>query len=275
MGIVLYSAGLSYTKVIAIIEMFLGRRFEDRITVWRDVQRVGEELRRRHFKVFKSGKSVRVGIDGGYFRVQGEKVCIMFAVDAKDSEMIYFDTKSEEEKVEIKEFVRELSKSMYLEGVITDDWENYKEEFERREIPHQVCLAHMKKNFKKQIRKLPDTVPKPFIETLTKLVEKPTPEGILILEEYVQNPYLYTGEEQMTQTRELFAQLYRKWQHYTQYYHDTNLPSTNNHTERAIGRSKFRGRTTKGFKSREGLLNFISVTQLFGEHNVKILQNFC
>lgn len=259
MGIVLYSAGLSYTKTVAMIEAFLGKKLEDAVTVWRDIQSLGEKLRRRHFRVFRNGETVVAGIDGGYFKVMGKELCILFGVDANDSSTILFDVKQEEKKEEIHEFVKEL----------------YKEEIEKRNLPHQVCLAHMKKNFKRQIRKLPDTVPKPFIEKLTSLVDNPTPEGILVLEEYVQNPYLYTGEEEMTKTRELFAALYRKWKHYTEYCHDPTIPRTNNHTERAIGRSKFRARTTKGLKTIEGLLNFIAITQIWGEHKFNLLTKFC
>lgn len=273
MGVVLYSAGLSYEKVIAMITLFLGKRLEDRVTIWRDIQTLGEKLRRRHFALFKKGESVVAGVDGGYFKVAGKEVCILFSVDARDSSTILFDTKSEE-KEDIKEFLKELEKVCIPEAVVTDDWENYKEPIERKQLPHQVCLAHMKKNFKRAIKKLPDTVPKPFIETLIHLVDNPTPEGILVLEEYVQNPYLYTGQEEMTQTRELFAALYRKWKHDTQYCHSPTTPSTNNHTERAIGRTKFRARTTKGLKTIQGLLNFIAVTQIFGEHKFNLLIKF-
>lgn len=142
MGVVLYSAGLSYTKVVAILHMFLGKRLEDSVTVWRDIQRLGEQLRRKHFSQFRRGESVVVGIDGGYFRVAGQELCILFSVDAKDSSTILFDTKREENKEEIKEFVRELTKRCFPEAIVTDDWELDKGEFEKRNIPHQVCLAH-------------------------------------------------------------------------------------------------------------------------------------
>lgn len=201
MGVVLYSAGLSYEKTVAIIEAFLGKSLENRVTVWPDIQRMGETLRRHHFGQLRRGESVVVGIDGGYFKVMGHEVCILFSVDSKDSSTILFDTKREENREEIKAFVRELQQSCYPEAIVTDDWELYKEEMERRNIAHQVCLAHMKKNFKRAIKNLPDTVPKPFVETLTSLVDNPTPEGILILGEYTGNPWLYYGTRELTQTR--------------------------------------------------------------------------
>ena len=161
------------------------------------------------------------------------------------------------------------------EAVVTDDWELYKEEIEVKRIPHQVCLAHMKKNFKKQIRKLPKEVPKYLTNTLTTLVDNPTQYGLLTLEALEDNKYLWSKLKGAVQTRELFAALLRKWKTYTEYCHNATIPKTNNHTERSIGRSKWRYRTTKGLKSKNGLLNFIAVTQIFGEHKFNLLKTYC
>jgi hypothetical protein len=37
-----------------------------------------------------------------------------------------------------------------IKGVVTDGLEVYKEPLEER-IPHQVCLAHMRKNFRRRL----------------------------------------------------------------------------------------------------------------------------
>lgn len=275
MGIILYTAGLSYSKTTMFLEAFLGRKLESAITVWRDIQYLGEKLRRNHFGIFKKGEPVVAGLDGGYFKVKGEEVCIMFSVDAQDGATIFFDTNNESKLLEVKQFIEELTRVCNLLGITTDDWELYKEPLEIKRIPHQVCLAHVKKNFKKHLRELPKTIPPRFTETVTTLIDNPTPQGLLVLEEIIKDPYLRLKNRDSTQIREMIASLLRKWKQYTEFIHNPYLPRTNNHTERAVGRTKIRYQTTRGLKSKEGLLNFIAVTQIFGEHKFQLLQDYC
>ena len=42
---------------------------------------------------------------------------------------------------------------------------------------------------------------------------------------------------------------------------EKGVPATNNVTERAIGRSKVRYKTIRGFKSEQGMLNLFALTQ--------------
>jgi hypothetical protein len=275
MGIILYTAGLSYTKIILFLEGFIGKNLESSVTVWRDIQSLGETLRRNHFGIFKKGERVVAGVDGGYFKVKGEKMCIMFSADAKDGATILFEAKNEDNVEEIKQFVSKLQKTCNLLGMTTDDWELYKEPLEVKRLPHQVCLAHVKKNFKKHIRELPKTIPVRFTETVTTLIDNPTPKGLLVLEEIIKDPYLRLKNPDSTQIREIIASLLRKWKQYTEFIHNPYLPETNNHTERAVGRSKIRYHQTRGLKSKEGLLNFIAVTQIFGEHKFQLLEDYC
>jgi hypothetical protein len=275
MGIILYTAGLSYAKVTLFLEAFLSRRLESEVTIWRDIQSLGNKLRRNHFGIFKKREHVVAGIDGGYFKVAGSEVCILFSVDARDNSTIMFEAKNEDKIPEIKQFIATLKRNCNLLGVTTDDWELYKEPLEIKRVPHQVCLAHVKKNFKRHLKQLPRTIPARFTETVTTLIDNPTPQGILVLEEIIKDPYLRLKNTDSTKIREIIASLLRKWKQYTEFIHNPYLPNTNNHTERAVGRSKIRYHQTRGLKSHEGLLNFIAVTQIFGEHKFQLLQGYC
>lgn len=275
MGIILYTAGLSYAKVTLFLEAFLGRKLETPVTIWRDIQNIGKNLRRKHFGIFKKGEHVVAGIDGGYFKVKGEDICILFSVDARDDSTILFEAKNEDKIFEIKQFISTLQRACNLLGITTDDWELYKEPLEIKRLPHQVCLAHVKKNFKKHIKQLPKTVPPRFTETVTTLIDNPIPQGLLVLEELIKDPYLRLKQKDSVQIREIIASLLRKWKQYTEFIHNPYLPNTNNHTERAVGRSKIRYHQTRGLKSKDGLLNFIAVTQIFGEHKFQLLQDCC
>ncbi|WP_176229847.1 hypothetical protein [Candidatus Hakubella thermalkaliphila] len=54
----------------------------------------------------------------------------------------------------------------------------------------------------------------------------------------------------------------RKWYLSVVHKKERSVPSDNNFTEVVIGRSKILGKTTRGYKSVEGLSNFTTPTQL-------------
>ena len=61
--------------------------------------------------------------------------------------------------------------------------------------------------------------------------------------------------------RALVVELCEKWRSLVCHKHVPGLPSTNNRTEQVIGRSKIRYKLVRGFKSMEGLLNGLWLTQ--------------
>jgi hypothetical protein len=63
--------------------------------------------------------------------------------------------------------------------------------------------------------------------------------------------------------------LTEKWRDLTTYERRRGVPKENNFTERGIGRTKIRYKTTRGMKSEEGLLNFVYVTQEIWKDNAK------
>ena len=56
-------------------------------------------------------------------------------------------------------------------------------------------------------------------------------------------------------------ELSNKWKSLTRYKRIAGLPETNNCTERVIGRSKVRYKTVRGYKSVDGMLNGLWLTQ--------------
>ena len=61
--------------------------------------------------------------------------------------------------------------------------------------------------------------------------------------------------------RRLVVELSDKWRSLTRHKWISGLPRTNNCTERVIGRSKVRYKTVRGYKSLEGMMNGLGLTQ--------------
>jgi hypothetical protein len=257
LGAILYLAGLSYERCEWFLAGLLGRKLMNMVTIWRDIQEIGRKSRKRGFP---KGISLVIGLDGTYFKVSGKKVATMFASEAKSGITIWFDVRDERDKAAIKKAINELSQLYQIEGAITDDWELYKEPLHEKKIPHQVCLAHMKKNFKRRLSKIKEGA-LDIKERLTKLIEAAELRWKDFYE-IAQDERLWLKEN--VKLREIIASLIRKWDYYTAYLKNPLLPTTNNVTERAILLSKVRYKTTRGLKSINGLGNFISATQLFG-----------
>ena len=61
--------------------------------------------------------------------------------------------------------------------------------------------------------------------------------------------------------RRLVVELSEKWRSLTCHLRVRRMPQTNNCTEQTIGRSKIRYRTVRGYKSEEGMMNGLGLTQ--------------
>ena len=61
--------------------------------------------------------------------------------------------------------------------------------------------------------------------------------------------------------RRLVVELCQKWRSLLCHRRAPGMPQTNNCTERAIGRSKIRYKTIRGYKSMKGMMNGLGLTQ--------------
>jgi transposase-like protein len=268
LGVILYLAGLSYEKCEWFLEGILGKKLVDMVTIWRDIQKLGKKLRRKNLS---PNVGLIVGIDGTYFKVKGEVVPTIFATNAKKGVTIWFDFRDERDKAEIKGMVEELTQLCKIEAVITDDWELYKELFEEKRLLHQVCLAHMRRNFRRRLSRIKKGA-LDIKEKLIELVKAPNLSWEALCE-IAKDERLWLKEN--VKLRMIIAALIRKWKYYTAYKRNVNLPLTNNITERAILPSKVRYKTTRGLKNISGLANFITMTQIFGRQGFGEIAESC
>lgn len=220
------------------------------VTVWRDAQLLGHRLRRRSLP----GRQVRVlGADETYVRVRGRTVCLGLVTDAATGETLGVDVLIEQDAVGFLRWLRRFVHPLGVEVLVTDDLSTYKPVVQGLKVQHQVCIAHVRKNVTKRLRKLPgqDAVK----ELVRELVRDFPPWGERALRELAKT---LRGN---VPWRRFLSDLAEKWPSLRRFVDNPTVPSTNNVTERAIGRSKVRYKTVRGFKSEDGMLNLFALTQ--------------
>jgi transposase-like protein len=279
LGVVLYAAGLSYEKSAGFLQGMCGRRLESFVSIWRDVQRIGEKLRRKKNHLFqKRGTSVVVGMDGTYVRVRGKEQPVLVATNMSDGTTITVSLGNEWQEKELHTFLIEVGKEIGIRnitGIVTDDLDMYKHLCEKRKILHQVCLAHLKKNLKQRLHKIQKTIPTEYIMQISSLFSPLSNTSGTTLAKLKKDPNLWQKEKDWVLYRGIVGDLVRDWPHYAAWLTDPTLPQTNNKTEQAIGRSKVRYKTTRGFKSQPAVLNFFTLTQIVGMHQFEKLASVC
>lgn len=279
LGVILYSAGLSYQKCSGFLNGMLGQEIESFVTIWRDVQAIGENLRRSHVPISRSkrGDKVVVGLDGTYVKLKGKTQPVLVATNQEEGTLITVELGDEWREKELKAFFKEVIKLLGLRnisGLTSDDLDTYKEVSLKYRKPHQVCLAHVKKNLTKRLNKLAKlkrTVPKEYIERLANILDPPEKDNNQILKDLLKDPKLWKkgkANKHWVTYRNIVTDLLRNWDNYIAYlaHPEANLATTNNRTEQSIGRSKIRYKLTRGFKSKMGVLNFFYLTQHTGMH---------
>lgn len=282
LGIILYSAGLSYEKCAGFLCGMLGKQVESFVTIWRDVQIIGDKLRRSKLPQVRDTKVV-VGLDGTYVRVKGQEQPVLVATKNNDGTIIGVNLANEWQEKQLRQFVKDVAKelgSRNITGLITDDLDTYKLVSERFKLTHQVCLGHVKKNLGKRLAKLKKKIPKVYIEKLASTLDPPSVDSDQTLKDLLRDDKLWKKgkyNKHWVAYRMIVGDLLRNWHNYTAYlkHPRDSLPTTNNRTEQAIGRSKIRYRLTRGFKSQEAVLNFFYLTQYTGMHQFDKIAAVC
>lgn len=279
LGVILYSAGLSYVKSAGFLSGMLGKDIESFVTIWRDVQLIGEKLRRSYLPQFRgrTPAKVVVGLDGTYVKVSGKTQPVIVATNQEDGTILSIDLGDEWKERELKAFFKSVVKLLGIKNIIgltSDDLDTYKILSLKYKKPHQACLAHVKKNLTKRLNKLAQfkqTVPKPYFEKLENILDPPEVGNDQILKDLLKDCKLWRKgkrNKHWVTLRNIITDLLRNWDNYIAYlkYPEANLVQTNNKTEQSIGRSKIRYKLTRGFKSKSGVLNFFYLTQYTGMH---------
>ena len=231
-----------------------------RMSVWRDVQQAGTSalggwLSRQR------GLVRLLGADETVLKVGGKQTVVGFVTDAESGRLLGMDVLVQRDS---EGFVRWLDRYVSrfgVESMVTDDLNTYKPVVERLGVDHQslprarhgVCVAHVRKWVWNRLREIEGWGwYRSRIWSL--MTELPWGGGreLLDIEPLVRRqPKLHR----------LVVELCEKWRSLTCHQRVRGMPQTNNCTERTIGRSKIRYRTVRGYKSEDGMMNGLGLTQ--------------
>lgn len=242
----LYLLGLSFRRVLLVLAL-MELPLVSFVTVWRDLQRWGQPLQRPHLR------AQVVGVDTTFLRIRGKSQGVLVAVDLGGKTVLVQAVGSPKDYHRAFAILRRLGTKV----VVTDDDMAFVEPLERLALARQGCLWHAARAVGRNLRKLSNSEREQWQEVITLLWESlkalpPHPPKALFHTQTLPLP---------PPLRWAVVYLLNLWNRLTLYQRHPGLPKTNNLTEQAIGRSKHRARTVRGFKSLAGALNFFAATQ--------------
>lgn len=242
----LYLLGLSFRGVAQVLALLEVPQVSF-VTVWRDLQRWGQPLRRSRLQ------AKIVGVDTTFVRVRGKSQGILLAVALGGKTLLVQAVGKPEDYARAFAILRRLG----AEVVVSDDDQHFVEPLERLALARQGCVWHAARAVGRNLRKLTQEERAEWQEVIALLWESlrtlpPRPPPALFQAQTLPLP---------DPLRWAVVYLLNLWNRLTLYQRHPGLPRTNNLSEQAIGRSKMRARTVRGFKSIAGAVNFFAATQ--------------
>jgi transposase-like protein len=272
----LYGFGLSCSAsahILTALEVPLSR-----MSVWRDAQLVGAKLRHNR----PTGLVPVLGVDETSVKVKGREVIVGMATDAQRERTVEWTLLTGTDAETIQAWLEPLVSAYGVEVLVTDEHASYGVVTDELALDHQLCLAHVRKALTRRARSIREQAEASWgaqsemlqlvtrqLARMTDLVRDLPATGAEELEQlhyqYVQAPKPGPGEQASVayRMRMLTLDLWDNWNRLGLYLKrpDLGLDGTNNVTERAIGKSKVRYKTMRGYTSLGGLANGLALTQ--------------
>lgn len=231
------------------------------MTSWRDVQAGAEKLRKE--KCWQPARVV--GVDGAWLEGKG----VMVAVDMGNREPLAIGVIDEKDMAAVARWLKRLKQEHNIGVIVTDDLAMYRGITDKLALGHQVCQFHVRRWIGRACWDLGQRLPEEWlwmIDRIKLIMEDLPPNGSKqLLELYKQLPgNLKRGREcaAVDELRHLLIRLCEKWDRYTTFFSDPEVPWTNSFTEQTIGQMKMRARTTRGYKIKDGMLNGLLVSSV-------------
>lgn len=247
------------------------------MTVWRDAQLAGRALR-----ATRPAGQVRVlGVDETGYRVGGGEVTVGFVTDGQSGMTLDVTVLGSSDSATFRQWLAPFVAHYGVDVVVSDEHPSYGVVAADLGLEHQLCLAHVRKAVANRCRSIRSQARDedwdgPAVTQLAAELERvrelvrtlPTGGGAeleALARRYRGVPGPGSGEQASAayRMRLLLVELWDQWAKLRLYRTrpELGLDGTNNGTERAIGKSKLRYRTMRGYKSLDGLQNGIALTQ--------------
>lgn len=245
-----WALGLSHRSVSNLLTA-LGSALS-RMSSWRDVQEAGVGAMRALSGGLRARVEV-VGADETVVKLKGEKAVVGFVMDAERGRLLGIDLLVERDRAGFTEWLSGYVDKFGVKAIVSDDLNTYKPVVEELGLEHQICLAHVRKNVRRRLKEIEGwDWHKARIWLLLRELPDDGGRELMRMERNVRED---------AELRRLVVKLSDKWRSLTRHKSARGLPETNNCTERVIGRSKIRYKTVRGYKSIEGMMNGLRLTQ--------------
>jgi len=248
----LWKIGASLRQTTGLLGIW--QRAVCHMTVWRDIQWAA--LRR------PAKSKVRViGLDGFYTKVKGKDKGLMLMLDMGDGQPVAIAEVAEDNPDKLLAWLMPLVQQYGVEVMVTDDLFSYPVVAHGLELKRQVCRFHALRWMMLTLKECATTLGEAWQDTIDEVrrIIRHLPENgphlLHLLWKRIVPP---KGErtpagDALAKLRLLVLKMAENWQQYALFLSEPGVPTTNNATERAIGRWRTRSKTTRGFKSLEGL----------------------
>jgi hypothetical protein len=225
------------------------------MTVWRDIQWAA--LRRA-----AKGKVRVAGLDGFYTKIKGKEKGLMVLLDMGDGQPVELGEVEEANPEKLLAWFLPLAEQYGVEVIVTDDLSSYPIVAHDLAIQRQVCRFHALRWMMLALKECESTLGEAWQDTIDEVrrIIRTLPENgphllHLLWKRIVPLAGPRTDEAlAVAKLRLLVLKMSENWQQYALFLAEQGVPTTNNATERAIGRWRTRSKTTRGFKSLLGLL---------------------
>jgi len=275
----MYGLGLSCSAASHLLGA-LGAKVA-KMSVWRDAQEAGEVLRKKR----PAGRVRLVGADETGYKVKGREVVVGFVVDGASGRTLGFEVLFEGGGRAFREWLEPYVKEYGVEVLVSDDNDSYSVAAAELGLDHQLCIAHVRKYVAKRSNSILEQAEKEDQEADSPERLADLERDLLrvrqLVEELPREPgeaelgrmhrrYLWARPPDPGQTasagsrmRMLTLELWNKWGKLLLHLRkpELGIDGTNNASERAIGKSKVRYKTMRGYKSDGGMTNGIALTQ--------------
>lgn len=247
------------------------------MTVWRDAQAAGAALR----KTRPSGQVQVLGVDETVYRVKGEETIVGLVTNGQSGLPLDFTVLGSTDQETFERWLAPYVQQYGVEVIVSDEHASYGVVAANLGLEQQLCLTHVRKAVTKRRKAILAQARQAWsdaqqIEQLARelaqirqLVRDLPATGHRELER-IHRRYLHAAQpgkgEQASvayRMRMLTLDLWNHWDKLRLYLRrpELHLDGTNNGTERAIGKSKVRYKTMRGYKSLDGLTHGIALTQ--------------
>lgn len=224
------------------------------MTVWRDIQWAALRRPRK--------TQVRVaGLDGFYTKIKGKDKGLMVMLDMGDGQPLELGEVAEDTPEQLFAWLLPLTQQYGVEVIVTDDLFSYPIMAHDLDIQRQVCRFHALRWMMLALKDCETTLGDAWQDTLDEVrrIIRTLPENgphllHLLWKRIVPLAGPRTPEAlAVAKLRLLVLKMSENWRQYALFLAEPGVPTTNNATERAIGRWRTRSKTMRGFKSLAGL----------------------